>query len=63
MPTAFVRHKVSFNYRVGNEWNRRIHWLCNEAVEFDNGHTTESITLIFNTRYNPRKSEKVCRKN
>lgn len=53
--------KVSFNDRVGNEWNAE-YILCNEAVEFDNGHTTASITLIFNTRYNPRKSESVQQK-
>lgn len=53
--------KDSFNDRVGNEWNAE-YILCNEAVEFDNGYTTASITLIFNTRYNPRKSEAVQQK-
>ena len=53
--------KDSFNDRVGNEWNAE-YILCNEAVEFDNGYTTASITLIFNTRYNPRKSESVQQK-
>ena len=28
-----------------------------KQLKFDNGYTTASITLIFNTRYNPRKSE------
>lgn len=51
----------SFNNRVGNEWNAE-YILCNEAVEFDNGYTTASITLIFNTRCNPRKNEVVQQK-
>lgn len=53
--------KDSFNDRVGNEWNAE-YILCNEAVEFDNGYTTASITLIFNTRCNPRKNEVVQQK-
>lgn len=54
-------NKELFTATTNNEWNDE-YILINEEVEFDNGNTTAAITLIFNTRYNPRKNEVVQQK-
>lgn len=53
--------KNSFKLGTNNEWNDE-YILCHESIELDDGRTTASITLIFNTRYNPRKNETVQQK-
>lgn len=54
-------NKDTFNDMTGKNWNDG-YILCHEEVELDNGHTTASITLIFNTRYSPRKKEVIQQK-